>query len=108
MTGSSTKHTGAVNQFPQSDHGAAEREGLATVEDVAAWLHDYDYGADHEPAADVRNQYEAMARALLSRFRLSSRQPQVARELTPEEYDLVHKALLESGTKLYDRNRSKA
>jgi hypothetical protein len=39
-----------------------------TVEDIAAWLHDFDYGPDHEPIADCRAEYEALARQFLQKF----------------------------------------
>jgi hypothetical protein len=52
---------------------AAQRETGAhvqadSVDDLGAWLHDYDYGEDHEPNANCVEEYRAMARAILAKY----------------------------------------
>ena len=39
-----------------------------SVSDLGVWLHDYDYGADHEPNQNCINEYESMARAILAKY----------------------------------------
>lgn len=54
----------------QADTSVMQRKPLPaeSAEDLGAWLHDYDYGEDHEPNADCVNQYLAMGRALLAKY----------------------------------------